>query len=81
MDAEILAALVRYVKTGLVVLQTRFFVLLGLLLCAGAFAWTLWGPTYERIVASCAFAVLVYLPLLRLEGAKNGRQLASEETD
>jgi hypothetical protein len=67
MDAEVLAALVRYVKIGLVVIQTRIMVLLGLLLSAGGTAWTLYEPTWERVAASALFAILVFWPVIRLE--------------
>jgi len=76
MDAEVLAALVRYVKTGLIVIQTRIMVLIGLLLCAGGTAWTLYEPTWERVAASALFPILVFWPIIRLE--KKDGQLATK---
>ena len=38
MDAEVLAALIKYVKVGLVIVNTRILSFVGLLLCAGATA-------------------------------------------
>jgi hypothetical protein len=67
MDAEVLAGLVNYVKTGLIIVQTRILVLIGLLLCAGATAWTLYEPTWERVTASALFPILVFWPIIRLE--------------
>ena len=77
MDADVLAALVRYVKVGLVVIQTRIMILIGLLLCAGATAWTLSDPTWERVAASALFPILVFWPVIKLE-KQNGRQVATE---
>jgi hypothetical protein len=76
MDAEVLAALVRYVKTGLIVIQTRIMVLIGLLLCAGGTAWTLYEPTWERVAASALFPILVFWPIIRLE--KKDGQVATK---
>jgi len=79
MDADILAALVKYVKVGMIVINTRILALIGLLLCAGATAWTLADPTWERVAASALFAILAYWPIIRLEkGADHGRQVATE---
>jgi hypothetical protein len=76
MDAEVLAALVRYVRTGLIVIQTRIMVLIGLLLCAGGTAWTLYEPTWERVAASALFPILVFWPIIRLE--KKDGQVATK---
>jgi hypothetical protein len=76
MDAEVLAALVRYVKTGLIVIQTRIMVLIGLLMCAGGTAWTLYEPTWERVAASALFPILVFWPIIRLE--KKDGQVATK---
>jgi hypothetical protein len=78
MDAQVLAALVRYVKVGLVILNTRIMILIGMLLCAGATAWTLYDPSWERVVSTALFSVLVFWPVIRLEREKNGGSLASE---
>ena len=78
MEAEVLAMLVRYVKGGLVILQTRIMILIGMLLCAGGTAWTLSDPNWERVVATSLFCVLVFWPVCRLERIQNGRELATE---
>jgi len=48
-----------------------------LLLCAGATAWTLYDPTWERVAASALFPILVFWPVIKLE-KQNGRQVATE---
>jgi hypothetical protein len=78
MDAQVLAALVRYVKVGLVILNTRIMILIGMLLCAGSTAWTLFDPTWERVVSTALFAMLVFWPVIRLERVKNDSPLVTE---
>jgi hypothetical protein len=48
-------------------------------LCAGATAWTLAEPSWERVAASSLFAVLAYWPVIRLERKSNGQVVT--ETD
>jgi len=79
MEADVLKVLIKYVKVGVVVIQTRILALIGLLLCAGATAWTLAEPSWERVAASSLFAVLAYWPVIRLERKSNGQVVT--ETD
>lgn len=77
MDPKVLAALVRYVRVGTAVLAARILTLLGLFMCAGGFAWALWGPSWERVAAASAFAVLVFWPVVRLDKGKEDGQVAT----
>ncbi len=62
-----LIALVRFCAAAMGILNARLFTLVGLLLCAGGFAWALYAPTWERVTAAVAFAILGYWPLIRIE--------------
>lgn len=62
-----LVALATVCKALLVIVNARLFTLLGMLLCAAAFGYVLWQPDWIRAFAACAFACLVYWPLVRME--------------
>ncbi len=72
-----LVALARVCQALMTVLNARLFTLLGMLLCAGAFGYVLWQPDWIRFAGACAFAALVYLPIVRIE---NGR-IVQQEND
>ena len=52
------------------ILNARLFTLLGMVFCAAAFGWVLWQPDWIRAFGACAFAVLVYWPLVRMEAKR-----------
>lgn len=70
LSAAQILALARFCREAMVVINARLFTLFGLLLCAGAFGFAIWQPEYPRIVAACAFAVLVFWPLQRMEAKR-----------
>ncbi len=65
-----LIALTRFCQAALIMLNARMFTLLGMVMCAGAFAWVLLDPHWIRFAGACAFAALVYLPVLSMERAR-----------
>ena len=74
--------LVLYVSTGLRVLSGRLVLLLTLLLTFSMFAWAMALPTYERIGSATLFALLVFLPVIRMDGAhKKERAVVAPERD
>ncbi len=73
-----LIALARFCQAALIMLNARMFTLLGMLLCAGLFAWTMLDPHWIRFAGACAFAVLVYIPVQRMEDNRI-KQEASHE--
>lgn len=73
-----LIALVNFCQAAMLILNARLFTLLGLLLCAGAFGYALWVPDYTRTITAVAFAVIVYLPLLRMEAR---REIVTKQGD
>ncbi len=60
----------RVAKAMLAVINARMFTLLGMILSACAFGYVLWQPDWIRFAAACAFAALVYLPIIRIEQRK-----------
>ncbi len=51
----------------MLVLNARLFTLLGMSFCAAAFGWVMWQPDWIRAFAACAFTVLCFWPLARME--------------
>lgn len=73
-----LIALVHFCQAAMLILNARLFTLLGLLLCAGAFGYVLWNPDPTRLLAACAFAIIVYLPLMKMEAR---REIVTKQGD
>ena len=72
--------LLLYISTGLRVLSARVVLLLTLGLTFALFAWAMWMPTYERIAAATIFAVLVFVPVIRMDiGHKKERAVVAPE--
>ena len=76
MPAQVIA-LARFSQAALTVLNARLFTLVGMLLAAAGFGYVLYQPDWIRAFAACAFAVLVFWPLQRLEV----QRLAKKEND
>ena len=60
-----------YIKVGLSVLSARLVLLLALALTFGLFAWAMALPTYERIGCATLFALLIFLPAIRLDARQS----------
>ena len=65
--------LMMFVSVGVRVLAARAVLILTLLLTFVLFAWTMVAPDYLRIGTACAFAILVWFPVTRIDAS-----LASE---
>ena len=65
-----LMALARFCQAALILLNARMFTLLTTLLSACLFGWVLWQPDWIRFAAACAFALLVGVPLQRMEAQR-----------
>ena len=63
--------LLMYVSVGLQVLSARVVLLLALVLTFSLFVWAVADPTWPRIVAAAAFAVLVFLPATRVDASQS----------
>lgn len=72
--------LARVAQSLMLVLNARLFTLLGMMFCAAGFGWVLWQPDWIRAFGACAFAVLVYWPVARME-AKRIAAVQSNEGD
>lgn len=59
-DARMRQQMAVALRVGLEALSMRLLMVLALLLNTGIFAWCLWTPTWERLVAACVFAVVSY---------------------
>ena len=74
--------LLLYISTGLRVLSARLVLLITLLLTFGLFAWAMALPNYERIGIASVFALLVFLPVIRLDsGHKKERAVVAPESN
>lgn len=65
-----MVALARFCQAAMLILNARLFTLVGLLLCAAAFGYVLWQPDAVRLAGACAFALLVFWPLQRMEARR-----------
>ena len=63
-------ALVQFAQLGLRIVSERMLTIMGMAICAGLFAWVLYAPDLTRLAGAVLFAVIVYLPLVRMEQAK-----------
>ena len=63
-------AVVRVAQVYLKVMNQRALTLLGMVICAGLFAWVMLAPDWTRLAGACAFALLVYWPIVRRENAE-----------
>ena len=80
MDNNDIRALLQYSAVTAKVLSARLVLLLGLASTFGLFCWSMWDPTYNRIGCATIFAVLVFLPIIRLDaGLKKERTLVVPE--
>ena len=71
MDAEVVAKLVQFAQFTLGVVWERVMLLLGIVLCAAAFGYALWRGEAIVSITACAFALLVFWPLVKLESKRN----------
>jgi hypothetical protein len=78
MVPEHLVMLAKVCQGMMNVLNARLLVLLGLLMSCGMFAWAMYQPDNTRTVVACAFAVLVYWPLGRLEAIRQRKVQEAE---
>lgn len=62
-----LMMLARFCQAAMLILNARMFTMLGLLMAFSMFAWAAWKSDYVAVVAACAFSLLVFLPLQRME--------------
>jgi hypothetical protein len=59
--------LARFCGAAMTIINARLFTLLGALLAWALFGWVLWQPDWIRFAGACAFALMVFLPLQRME--------------
>lgn len=71
-------ALGRAVHAGLMILNARLFTLLALACSAAMFTWVIYAPDPLRLATAAAFAILVYLPVLRLETQRRDAVAAAQ---
>lgn len=63
-------AVIKFSRIGLRALSERALSLTALVGCMALFGYAAVEPDWKRVAGACAFAVLVFWPLLRLEAAK-----------
>lgn len=82
MNDQQIKIMLLYVSIGLRVLSARIVLLLTLALTFSLFAWAMYWPTHERIVCATIFAVLVFIPVIRMDGKlKSDRAIVAPEGD
>jgi hypothetical protein len=67
MDSKQMQVVMLWISTGLKVVTTRLVLLVALSMVFGLFCWALYWPTWERIACVTLFAILVYLPIVRID--------------
>jgi hypothetical protein len=65
-----LIALSRFCSAAMLILNARLFTLIGMIFCATGFGWVMWEPDWIRAFAACAFSLLVFWPLARMEARR-----------
>lgn len=63
-------AVIKFARAGLTALSERALTWTGLAGCMAAFGYAAYEPDWVRVAAACAFAVLCFWPLLKLESSK-----------
>ena len=80
MDAKQLQLLTVWVSVGLKVLSARLVLMLALFMAFGLFCWAMWNANYFTIGCAAAFAVLVYLPIIKMDGKQSaGRSIVDPQ--
>lgn len=74
MQAPEVEAVIRFAQAGLLALTDRVMTLLSLGGCIVLFGWLMHEPDWIRFAGACAFSLLVFYPLMRLEAAKKETQ-------
>jgi hypothetical protein len=59
------------IRLALEVISDRLITILALLTSCGLGCWTMWGPTWERVVTLAIFTVFSYL-LVKVKEQSNG---------
>lgn len=70
MDTKTMQTLVLWISIGLKVVTTRLVLLIALSMVFGLFCWALYWPTWERIACVTIFAILVFLPIIKLDAGQ-----------
>ena len=65
MDSKEVEFLLRFISGGLKVLSVRVALFIALILTFSLFAWVMYAPDYWRLAGAVAFALLVFLPIVR----------------
>ena len=68
--AKEVEALVRFARAGLHTLSERVLTYVSLCACIGIFGWALYDGAWAATATACAFAVLVFWPVLKLESTR-----------
>ena len=64
---------VALVRLALSVITDRLIVILALVMSCGLACWTMWGPTWERVVTLTIFVIFSYL-VTKTRDNRNERQ-------
>lgn len=67
MDEHQVKALMLFLNAGIKVMSARLVLLLSMLLSFALFAWVMAEPEPLRVAAATLFALLVFLPVVRLD--------------
>lgn len=80
MNDQQIKVMLLYISVGLRVLTARTVLLVTLALTFALFAWAMYYPTTERIACATIFAVLVFIPVIRMDvGLKTDRAIVAPE--
>ena len=78
MNEQQVKALLVFINVGMKVLAIRIVLGITLLLVFSLFAWAMYAPTNERLLAATIFAVLVFLPVIRADSKATDEKKAIE---
>jgi Zn-dependent protease len=68
MDSKEIKTLMLWISVGLRVWNARLVLLLTLVMVFGLFCWAMWNANYFTIGCAALFAILVFLPIIKMDG-------------
>ena len=81
MESKEIEFLLHFINTGMKVLSLRIAMFLTLLMTFALFVLVMWQPDYWRLGGAIAFALLVFLPVVRQDSSARKDGAATKQGD
>lgn len=70
MNEQDISFLLKFIAAGTKILSARFAMIFTMLLTFALFSWVMYAPDYWRLGAATIFALLVFIPVIRLDASQ-----------